>query len=181
MSDAERNAHTNLILLCPTCHTKIDKQVDTYTVEILHQIKREHWVWVEKALKREVPNVSFVELEAVARYIASGQAVDNASYDLVAVKDKIRRNSLSEQVEGMIKIGLSRSKEVKSYLDAHPDADFGSRLSAGFVAEYHRQRDLDIAGDALFLSLIDHATGRSADNTRRMAGNSCIGILIRGV
>ena len=170
MSDVKKNSYDNLILLCPTCHKKIDKQVNTYTVEKLHAIKHDHLVWVEKMLKRVTPDVGFAELEVVVCYITSGQAVDNTSYDLITVKDKIRRNSLSEQVEGMIKIGLSRSKEVKSYLDAHPDAHFGSRLSAGFVAEYCQKRDLGISGDALFLSLVDYAAGRSADFMRRVAG-----------
>ena len=35
MSDADRNSYENLILLCPTCHVKIDKQVDAYAVEKL--------------------------------------------------------------------------------------------------------------------------------------------------
>lgn len=121
-------------------------------------------------MEKAVPDVGFTELEAVACYIASGQAVDNSSYDIITVKEKIYRNSLSKQIEGMIKMGLSRSKEVKNYLDTHPDASFGSRLSAGFVAEYNRQRDAGIVGDALFLSLVDHATGKSAYEMRRAAG-----------
>ena len=170
MSDAARNAYGNLILLCPTCHAKIDGQADAYTTEALCRIKRDHTAWIEKSLKRMAPDVSFVELEAVANYIVSGQAIDGASYDLVTVKDKIHRNSLSEQAEGMIKAGLSRSKEVRSYLNRHPDARFGSRLSAGFVAEYGRQRGTGITGDALFLSLVDYAAGRNGDDLRRMAG-----------
>ena len=170
MSDAERNSYDNLILLCPSCHTKVDRQVGTYTVKRLHQIKQDHVMWIASLLKRGTLDVTFVELETVANYIASGQAMDDDSYDLVAPKDKICRNSLSEQIEGLIKIGMSRSKEVKRYLDSHPDMHFGSRLSAGFVAEYHRQKDLEISGDALFLSLLDHAAGSSVDNLRRAAG-----------
>ena len=33
MIDAERNAYSNLILICPSCHKKIDDQPNTYTVE----------------------------------------------------------------------------------------------------------------------------------------------------
>lgn len=170
MTDDIRNAYNNLILLCPSCHAEIDGHVNSYSIKILEQIKKDHLNWITKTLAEVTPDVSFVELEAVARYIASGQAVDDTSYDLVTVKDKIQRNSLSESVEGMIKIGLSRSKEVKNYLDCHPDAQFGARLSAGFVDEYNLQHSAGISGDALFLALVDHAAGKNSDDTRRAAG-----------
>ena len=170
MSDVDRRTYDNRILLCRNCHTKIDGQPSAYTVETLRQIKLDHEEWIRETFEREAPNVGFAELEVVAEYIISGQAVDSTSYDLVTVKDKICRNSLSEKVEGMIKIGLSRSNEVKRYLDSHPDAQFGSRLSAGFAAEYHRQKNTDLTGDALFLSLADYAAGPGADTLRHVAG-----------
>lgn len=36
------NSYDNLILLCPTCHTEIDKFPERYPSEKLHQIKAEH-------------------------------------------------------------------------------------------------------------------------------------------
>lgn len=170
MSDADRRAYDNLILLCADCHARIDGQPNIYTVETLRQIKVDHEEWIRVVFEREAPNVGFAELEVVAEYIVSGQAVDNTSYGLVTVKDKIYRNSLSEKVEGMIKIGLSRSNEVKRYLDTNPDARFGSRLTVGFVAEYNKQKNTDLTGDALFLSLADYAAGPGADTLRRVAG-----------
>lgn len=43
-SDGERNAYPNLILLCPTHHTTIDKKEneEQYTVDILLAMKKEH-------------------------------------------------------------------------------------------------------------------------------------------
>ena len=117
------------------------------------------------------PDISFVELEVVAKYIISGQAVDStSSYDLITVKDKISKNTLSDHVQGMIKIGLSRSKEVKRYLDSNPDSEFGSRLCAGFVAEYDRRQSTGISGDALFHALVDFAAGKSFNDARWIAG-----------
>lgn len=49
LTAAQRNSYPNLILLCPTHHTKIDKAPDEYPVELLHQIKAEHELWFEKA------------------------------------------------------------------------------------------------------------------------------------
>ncbi len=45
----QRNSYHNLVLLCPTHHTIIDKAPDEYPVELLHQIKSQHELWFEKS------------------------------------------------------------------------------------------------------------------------------------
>jgi len=45
-----KNSYANLILLCPTCHTKIDKNPADYPVEKLHDIKYKHEMWVSERL-----------------------------------------------------------------------------------------------------------------------------------
>lgn len=42
MSAAERGSYENLILLCPTCHTIIDKAPDQYTDAVILDWKRHH-------------------------------------------------------------------------------------------------------------------------------------------
>ena len=44
----ERNCYHNLILLCPNCHTKIDKAPEEYPVEVLHRHKSQHELRLEK-------------------------------------------------------------------------------------------------------------------------------------
>lgn len=46
----QRSTYPNLILLCPTCHTKIDKAPEDYPVDVLLRCKAEHEAWVRKAL-----------------------------------------------------------------------------------------------------------------------------------
>ncbi len=41
---------TNIVLLCPTCHTKVDKNLQYYTVDKLKKIKTDHRNRVVKAL-----------------------------------------------------------------------------------------------------------------------------------
>ena len=41
MTDDERSSYGNLILMCSSCHTEIDKDVVTYTVEVLKKIKKD--------------------------------------------------------------------------------------------------------------------------------------------
>lgn len=47
LTKLERDSYFNLILLCPTHHTLVDKNPDDYTIEKLHYIKAQHEYWVE--------------------------------------------------------------------------------------------------------------------------------------
>jgi hypothetical protein len=51
----ERNAYSNLVLLCPTDHTLIDKVEADFPIEKLHQLKSEHELWVREKLSTEQP------------------------------------------------------------------------------------------------------------------------------
>ncbi|MBD2460143.1 hypothetical protein H6G89_03700 [Oscillatoria sp. FACHB-1407] len=50
LTSEQRNSYPNLILLCPTCHTKIDKAPSDYPIEELHRYKTEHELWVDECL-----------------------------------------------------------------------------------------------------------------------------------
>ena len=42
MSDADRDKHENLLLLCKNCHTRVDRQPRTFSIPVLMRIKAEH-------------------------------------------------------------------------------------------------------------------------------------------
>ena len=46
----ERDKYSNLILLCPTHHTEIDKNHNDWSIDKLHRIKTEHEAWVSEQL-----------------------------------------------------------------------------------------------------------------------------------
>lgn len=50
LSIQERNNVNNLMLLCPTHHSIIDKYPEEYPIEKLHNIKRDHINWVKQSL-----------------------------------------------------------------------------------------------------------------------------------
>lgn len=56
LSVEERNAYANMILLCPTCHTTIDKAPAEFPVELLHARKTSHELWVGESLSGETPD-----------------------------------------------------------------------------------------------------------------------------
>lgn len=46
----ERSSADNLMLLCKTCHAKIDQQPQKYPETLLLQMRRDHYEWVESCM-----------------------------------------------------------------------------------------------------------------------------------
>src|SRR5687768_6852457 len=80
-SDDARNSYGNLILLCPTCHTIIDKNEEEYTVERLLSIKELHERKITESIRSQTLNVTYYELEHTLRHLVQNQA-EQASDDL---------------------------------------------------------------------------------------------------
>ena len=55
LSPDERNSYHNLMLLCPTHHAIIDKNVEDYPVERLYLYKSRHELWVQQSLASNTP------------------------------------------------------------------------------------------------------------------------------
>ena len=53
LTPEERNSYHNMILLCPTDHSKIDKNESDWPVEKLYQVKSKHELWVREALSSQ--------------------------------------------------------------------------------------------------------------------------------
>lgn len=171
MSDVERNSHHNLIFVCPSCHKKIDDQPNTYTVEKLFDIKREHEGWINTLTGQAVVDVTFAELSVVTRYIMSGQAVINDSLTLIPPKDKIQKNGLSNTIEQLIMMGMIQVKQVADFVNRCHDIEFGERLSQRFVMEYERLKNTEMMiSDDLFNGLLDFACAGATDFKQRAAG-----------
>jgi hypothetical protein len=65
--EAARNSADNLILLCPTHHTVIDADVESYTVERLEKMKRDHEARVTPVKGEEAANGSLLLLDQSVR------------------------------------------------------------------------------------------------------------------
>lgn len=171
----EKNSYNNLLLLCGSCHKKIDDQENTYTVEKLHEIKKEHEKWIVESTEIEVTKVTFVELEMVTRYLLTDQVSTTDSYTLVPPKEKIKKNELSSTTERLITRGLTEVKQVGQFIDGSTDMEFGDRLKQGFVIEYQRLRtEENLRGDDLFNTLLEFASGNSTGFRKKAAGLSVL-------
>ena len=176
MSEEERNCLNNRILLCPTCHTKIDAQPGTYPVALLQRYKTEHEAWVAECTKSEVINISFSELDVVTKHLISSPGTPNDSLTLIPPTDKIKKNGLSSAIEKMVLIGMTQVKQVASFVEnmTAVDANFSNTLVNGFVTEYKRLYAAGIRGDDLFEQLIEFSCGCSGDFKQRAAGLSVL-------
>ncbi|HBI9063578.1 TPA: HNH endonuclease [Acinetobacter baumannii] len=70
-TEKERNSHENLILLCPTHHTLIDKpeNLSIYTVDVLMEMKKNHLAKVQDKLKVDkIDNVTLLKAK-IAPYV----------------------------------------------------------------------------------------------------------------
>lgn len=171
MSQKERDSEDNLILVCPTCHKKIDDQPETYTANKLLQIKTEYEKWVGERIQSAIIDVSFAELAVVTKYVASGQASQIESYTIIPPRDKIRKNGLSQKVTDLITMGMTQVNQVAEFIDRCPDIDFGNRLKEGFVAEYERLKNEEkYQGDDLFFNLLDFASKGTTNFPEKAAG-----------
>ncbi|MBF0620787.1 MAG: HNH endonuclease [Magnetococcales bacterium] len=173
----QRDHHKNLILLCPSCHSKIDKQPNIWPVKLLEKIKKEHEEWVRIQLNEAFTRFGFDELEEVTKRIQAkpGQEIF-PDVSLLNIPDKMARNNLTEEIKGSIQIGLLKSDLVRSYLQsvAKWDDEFPERLKSGFVKEYNRVRSKGLVGNDLFQAMQEFASDESWDFTQKAAGLSVL-------
>jgi len=170
MSDQERDAIDNLILLCATHHKLIDDQYNEYTVEKLQQFKLAHEGWVNTQVSREISEVTFAELEVITQYVVSN-TTSETKITIIPPKDKITKNQLSQEVENLIKMGIAQVKLVRNFINNMPDPMFGERLKQGFVNKYERLvKEEGLNGDDLFYNLLDFASNGSSDFQQKAAG-----------
>lgn len=177
MTDEERNCCKNRILLCPSCHTKIDKQQNAYPVELLQRYKTEHEAWIIESTKNEVINISFSELDVVTKHLIALPGIRSDSLTLIPPKEKIVKNGLSSSIEKMILMGMTQVKQVANFVEKITaiDSDFTNRLINGFVLEYERLHNKEgIRGDDLFESLLEFSCGGSNDFKQKAAGLSVL-------
>lgn len=167
MSESQRNSPENLILLCPTCHARIDKNPKKYTIAHLLDAKQRHAYKLEHAIGMAMPDIEFPELDEVVRHIASTDILLEQSYVLVPPQKKIQKNRLSSR---WIIMGLSQANTVGKYMDRHLDAESSRRLLAGFIKQYEELRDDGLDGDDLFMALWRFASRNKADPKMQAAG-----------
>lgn len=176
MTDKQRNSVDNLIYLCPNCHTKIDKQKNSYSVEYLLESKRAHEAWVQASLLKAVTEITFEELQEVIKHLLEKSNVGEINFDLTPLNEKIKKNGLTLDINRALTIGLAKSKEVENFItnSCVIESDYAERLKAGFLKKYYEYRHKGLVSDDLFYELLNYASGNSSNFKRQAAGLSVI-------
>jgi hypothetical protein len=172
MTPAQRNAYANLLFLCPTHHTQIDKPGNTYSVATLTQWKADHEAYIDQAIMDSMPDVTFAELEIVARAIADGVAKPfDGDFRLTDPTEKMKRNGITDRSHNMLTMGLAASRDVRDFIAAISLTVpfFEDRLRSGFQDKYDKFWTEGVRGDDLFEALCVYASKYSTDYRVRAA------------
>ncbi len=171
LSDADRDAYENLLLLCPTHHTLVDKQSNSYTVADLRDWKKEIEDWVEAQTGKKVTAVTFAELQVICQALLASQGLGSTLMIAVPPAEKMTTNALTARVGSFMTMGLAQAPQVANYLQdtaTRLDPTFPRRLRAGFVHQYDHLHEEGLVGDALFFGVlkyaVDSATPASASH-----------------
>jgi len=169
--------YQNWILLCGTHHDIIDADESKYSVEKLHEMKKNHESWVRESLDKELMEFGFAELEVAASAIlASSSSTNGDSFTVTPPLQKMKKNNLTKPTHKLLTMGLCRSPEVGKYIEEQSklDAGYPERLKGGFRKEYDRLVSEKLLSDDLFESMLEFASGNSNDFKRKAAGLSIL-------
>ncbi len=78
LSVAERGAFENLIVLCPSCHTEIDKSEQDYPAELLHEWKASHQAAIQQVFGATKFTTRSKVREAIEPLLAENHALFEA-------------------------------------------------------------------------------------------------------
>ncbi|MDD6775907.1 MAG: HNH endonuclease signature motif containing protein [Methanobacteriaceae archaeon] len=171
--------YENLILLCPTCHKKVDKQSNSYLPSKLHEIKSNHEKWVDEQLEVSNLEISSKELDIIIRNISSGDYNPSFSFEEfehIDVSDKINKNDFSSQVKRLLDIGLMKTYEVKSFVTEMDKVDkkFINTLKSFFKDKYLELKEKHDDNDEIFLELWEYIQNDSYSFSENAAALSVL-------
>lgn len=158
------NHYENLIILCPDHHTIVDKQENTYSVDILLGWKADLERWVSSRLALE--EFSSAELEIIVTRLAGNDLLPpSTDFEPLDLDDKIRLNALSMVVQNLISLGMPRVIVVKGHIDdlSKFDSSYPERLLSPLKQRYNMLRSGGQNGNIVFDDLRQFAGGNSTE------------------
>jgi len=173
----ERNKYRNLVLFCPTHHTLVDKQENTFPAELLRHWKLVLEKKILEATAAIMPQIHFAELNLVTQGLLASLGSRSGDYTVIPPQEKMAKNGLSSATSQFMVIALARANVVTEFVDqfSRVDSTFADRLRAGFVSKYAELRSQGQLGDELFEDMLEFASSRQADLKSRAAGLAVLG------
>lgn len=161
---------------------KLEKEIEELTRNLDGRQEKLNTIIAQKreALAREMPFVSFDELEIVTRFILGmPPASQEINFNITGITQKIAKNTLTHNVHFLLTMGMVKVKEVRSFIEVTSllRPDFSQKLKDGFVTEYQRLLKANIRGDDLFESLHKFSCGNSLESKKAAAGLAVLSYL----
>jgi hypothetical protein len=100
MTDEERNDVNNLIYMCATHHTLIDKVENDWPITTLYALKASHEAQVRQAMQDAFADVAFPELERSISWVTSQAPATGGTFHVIPPDEKIAKNGLSTPSAG---------------------------------------------------------------------------------
>ena len=161
LSRADRDGYDNLILLCPTHHSLVDKADSEFSVETLRRWKSDAVRATRERLAAGSSEVTFAELEMICDAFSQVN-LGTPSTPMTApnIDAKMAANGLTAEVGFMMTVGLGQAGMVADLIGrlAQISGRYPERLRAGFLARYEEALDSGLTGDDVFVYLVDSAS-----------------------
>lgn len=152
--ESKREAYDNLILLCERCHKIVDApgNFSDYSVEKLTQ-------WKEYLRKRREENnrrietpEGYQEISDLLENLATSEGEASATFDRVAIDDKIQVNSFGRVTQAKITRNLRFMAQVSAALEQGENRmpNFSDGVESTLVRLYIELKRKELDSDAIF-------------------------------
>lgn len=159
----ELNYESNIIILCPNCHTKIDKYSGKYPTEMLKKIKKEYENNIKIAIEYANPNL-YADFSKICKELC--EKCNNSGiierYTSIRVEEKINKNSLNE-IKEQIEMYMRYIPIFKEFLETMSQSD-KTELRHNIISLYRQELCKDINNTERFTNLIRSVIGNDFSN-----------------
>lgn len=183
LSEDERNAEENLMVVCKNCHKKIDDFPEIYTVEKLKQIKQEHISSIEMH-EKNIINFDFKDLTFASNNILEKSMKNDEetvfieskiNYELRFIDYKLRKNNLTYPSKHFVLSALNQQNVVINFISdrTKDDENFPNQLHNSLKNSYDALKQ-NFSGDELFFGLY----GQFKENLNESEQAACLAIIV---
>lgn len=172
LSALDRDSYANLIILCPTHHSMVDKNHEEYPSEMLHSWKKNAEQATASRLSVGATKVTFAELKMVCNaFLSNDVPLESTPMKVATPREKMEANGLTGVITPSMNVGLALTPTVAEFIRSQAKLvhSFPELLRSGFVGEFNRLKSEDLTPDEIFLYLIDF--GANSASTTEMNQN----------
>lgn len=162
ISGQELEDYPNFILLCKIHHKIVDDQPNTYTIDVLKEMKRKHEKWVQETLHNANIGKKIPKSETAARITTGKDALT-----VVLGADAFDFDHDEPENEGELELVSGFAQALRDYGDIGADIEAGDRVKFGFELTQDIKR-LDEQGFFVF-GAIQERTYKVADKPLKMS------------